>query len=562
MYHNATSLKKIAKKLSTNKLLVSCIASPILKWPNPGKKTIVKSFRAHGFHEKDIDYVKVFELAVLFKAKNIRIFSYLKYKDFKVGDLQEEFDKLIGLAKKYNMRLLLENEPACNIDTVTMLYKTIRYFNSPRLKALLDVGNLYEIGLSLKTADIEKLGDAVQYVHVKDYSVDDERYKTLGEGSINYKKHIADLMKCGGKNIIYSLETHTGKSRAIDSQNSALNLGNIVASKKVNYGVVGCGRVFHKHANAIKHVDRALLRGIYDINRSKAARAANEFDCESFRTLDDLIANVDIINICTPHHTHCDLIVAALKGGKKCLCEKPVVLNDAEAKKVRFFKGYKKSVFVVYQNRFNQAIQVVEKIIHDNTLGKVLYIFGDVRWFRSRDYYKQSWQGTVHKEGGLLLNQGIHLLDILMCFGSVKYQKKIQIKNAIKRKIYHQNIQTEDIFIAQFEVNKILFNIEVTVSCVPENIESSVFMIFEHGSIVIGGEALNELKLVKSPNLNIEPIIENVRDIYGNGHRKLIESLTSYLLDGTKNSRLASFNDAYQCVAFANRLYKHEKANR
>ena len=125
MHHNAASLKKIAKKLSANKLLVSCIASPILKWPNPCKKTIVKSFRAHGFQEKNIDYVKVFEMARLFNAKNIRIFSYLKYKDFKVEDLREEFDKLIGLAKRYNVRLLLENEPACNIDTVTMLAKTI-----------------------------------------------------------------------------------------------------------------------------------------------------------------------------------------------------------------------------------------------------------------------------------------------------------------------------------------------------------------------------------------------------------------------------------------------------
>ncbi|MBU1092429.1 Gfo/Idh/MocA family oxidoreductase [Patescibacteria group bacterium] len=559
MYHNAASLKKIAKKLSANKLSVNCIASPILKWSHLGKKTIVKSFRTHGFNEKNVDYASVFELAALFKAKDIRIFSYLKYKGFKIEDLQEEFGKLIALAKKYNMCLLLENEPACNIDTVVMLDEAIRYFNSPRLKVLLDIGNLYEIGLPLKTADIKKLGDAVKCVHVKDYSVHDKKYKTIGEGSINYKKHVADLINFSGKNIIYSLETHTGESKAIDSQNSVFELRNIIASNKVSYGIVGCGRVFQKHVNAIKHTNRAVLRGVYDIDRSKAIRAAKEFDCELFRTLDDLIANVDVINICTPHHTHCNLIIAALQGGKKCLCEKPVVLNDSEAKRVRYLRGYGKNVFVVYQNRFNRAIQAVEKIIHDDILGKTLYVFGDVRWFRPHSYYKQNWRGTIHKEGGLLLNQGIHLLDILMRLGSIKDQQKIKIKNAIKKNIYHKKIQTEDIFIAQFEANKILFNIEVTVSCVPENLESSIFIIFERGSIVVGGEALNELKLVKSTNLNVEPIIENVLDIYGNGHRKLIESLTNYLLDGTENRWLTDFDNAYQSVAFANRLYKYEK---
>lgn len=562
MYHEAISLKKIAKKLSSHNINVSCIASPILKWEKSGVKTIVRNYNAHGFKESSIDYNKVFETAKIFGSRNIRIFSYLKYKNFKIRDLDLEFNKLINLAKKYKIQLLLENEPICNIDTVKKLDIVIRHFNSPYLKALLDIGNLYEIGESLKTSDLKKLGDAIRYVHVKDYAFDEKRYKVLGEGDINYKKHIADLMSFAHKDIIYSLETHVGKNKKIDSENSVGELKNIINSKKVSYGIVGCGRVFHKHANAIKHTNQSMLRGVYDISASKSAYAATEFDCEQFRTLSDLIKNVDVVNICTPHHTHCNLILATLKGGKKCLCEKPVVLNGSEARKVRAQKGYKKNIFVVYQNRFNQAIQVVDKIIRERNLGKPLYIFGDVRWFRPHDYYKQAWQGTLRKEGGLLLNQGMHLIDVLMRYGHVNDQRNIKIRNAIKKKIYHQKIQTEDIFIAQFEANKVLFNIEVTVSCVPKNLESSIFIIFEHGSVLIGGKALNELKLVKSMNFNFEPIIENVQDIYGSGHRKLIESLTDYLLGGKKDSRLTNFDDAYQRVAFVKRLYKYEKTNR
>ena len=84
MHHSASTIKIIANKVLRNNLSVSSIASPILKWPHPQKGSAVKNFRAHGFYDRSVDYEKVFEIANLFRVKYIRIFSYLRYKNFKI----------------------------------------------------------------------------------------------------------------------------------------------------------------------------------------------------------------------------------------------------------------------------------------------------------------------------------------------------------------------------------------------------------------------------------------------------------------------------------------------
>ena len=562
--HDFIFLKKIAKKLSTNKISVISIASPILKWRNEEKHTIAKSVRMHNFSGKNIDYKKVFEISKIFKAKYVRIFSYLKYDNFKIDDLEKDFEQLMILAKEYGVKLLLENEPVCNIDTIDKLEKIVKHFNSPYLKILLDIGNLYEIGLSASKLDINKIIDFIEYIHIKDFSIQERAYNILGEGDINYKKHIFDLLELSSKNnIIFSLETHTKENKYDSSEQSYINLQRIIKAKKnIKYGIIGCGRVFAKHAKSIKYTDNAFLQGVYDIDKIKSKNTAKTFDCEFFADLDEFIANVDVVNICTPHHTHVELILSVLKANKKCLCEKPVVLNDKEHRTIGKIKNSKKNLFVVYQNRFNFAIQKIDELIKQNTLGKPLYIFGNVRWFRPIDYYKNNWQGTIKKEGGILFNQGIHLIDILMRFGKIIKHDRIIIKDAVKKKIYHKKIETEDMFVSHFEANNILFNLEVTVSSLPENLESSIFIIFEKGSILVSGDALNELKFVKSENFTTDPFIEDIRDIYGNGHRKLIESLTNYLLNDVLDDKLTHFEEAYQRVAFINKLYEHEKANR
>ncbi len=562
--HDFTFLKKIAKKLLANNIDVISIASPILKWKNEKKHTITKDVRMHNFSGKSTNYEKVFEISKVFNAKYIRIFSYLKYDNFKIDDLDKDFEQLISLAKEYKVKLLLENEPVCNIDTIDKLEKVIKRFNNPYLKILLDIGNLYEMDFSVSKLDISKIVDSIEYLHIKDFSTKEKIYKILGEGDINYKKHISDLLELSSKkNFVFSLETHTKENKYKNSEQSYINLKKIIKTKKnIKYGIIGCGRVFAKHAKSIKYTENAFLDGVYDIDKVKSKSAAKEFDCSFFSDLNELITNVDVVNICTPHNTHVGLITSVLKANKKCLCEKPVVLNDKEYKTIIKIKNSKKNLFVVYQNRFNQAIQKIDELIKKNALGKPLYIFGNVRWFRPIDYYKNNWQGTIKKEGGILFNQGIHLIDILMRFGKISNHKNIKIKDAVKRKIYHKKIETEDMFVSHFEANKILFNLEVTVSSIPENLESSIFIIFEKGSILVSGDALNELKFVKTPYFSTDSFVENIRDVYGNGHRKLVESLTNYLLNNTVDDKLTHFEEAYQRVAFINKLYEHEKTNR
>ncbi|HDZ54519.1 MAG TPA: hypothetical protein ENI19_02355 [Candidatus Nealsonbacteria bacterium] len=553
-------LRKLAIYLNRNGIKVTCIASPILKWYPSGikaKKVGNIKIDSFGFNNKSkADYEKVFIIADIFKTKYIRVFSFLKYKDFKIKHLDKEIEKLLDLAKKKNKILLLENEPACNIDSVDSLYKAVKRYNSKHLRVLLDIGNLYKQGKKLQDKDIVKLGKYIRYVHIKDYSQTKKEYVPVGAGDINYKKHLSSIKKFADKDLIFSIETHTNKkNRYRDSGNSINELKEILSNKKIRYGIVGCGRILKKHLLAIKADKNSELGGVFDIDKKKM----NSVGEEHFRNLGELIENVDVVDICTPHHTHKDMIIKALRSNKKCLCEKPVCLNEKEANEIRKIKNYDKNIFVVFQNRFNPPILFLKKLINSKKTGKILYIFGNVRWFRDKDYYKKSWRGKKKLEGGILFNQGIHIIDIMMENFSPK--STVKVINSFRKKIYHKKINTEDLFLAQFKSGDTIFNLEVVVSSVPRNLESSIFVIFERGSIKIGGVALNELlysSFKDKCDVDFKPEVKN-SPVYGNGHNILIKKLSEYLLTGKKDINLVSFEEAYKRTVFINQLYKTAK---
>lgn len=550
-------LKEYARYFERNKIKVSCIASPVLKgYPRGIKVRKYKNLKADTFYHsnKTEDPEKIFKIAEIFSCKYIRIFTFSRYKNFKIEHLDKEMSGLLKLAEKYDKTLLIENEPVCNINTLSGLSEIIKRYGNKRLKVLLDIGNLYSSSQKIDEKELSTIKKFIKYVHLKDYSFTQRKFVALGQGDINYKKHLSVI----GKNMIYSLETHTGKNRPADSSISLSNLRNILGKKRAKYGIVGCGRVFSKHANAIKHDEQAELIGVFDINKTRMEKAAWENDCLGYKSLKELVESVDIVNVCTPHDTHASIVSEILRSGKKCLCEKPGSLNKNDAQKIRKSKNYGKNLFVVYQNRFNGPILKAGELIKQKNLGRLLYIFGNVRWFRDKDYYQNGWQGKKRKEGGVLFNQGIHIIDVVL---NLADSGQVKIINAFKDKIYHKNIETEDVFLAQVRLGKAVFNLEVIAVTLPCNLESTALFIFENGRIRIGGFYLNEFLEIHLRGEKKKTFYygENGNDHYGGGHAALIKKISEYVLSGKRDKNLVGFDEAFKRTEFINMLYKAEE---
>jgi predicted dehydrogenase len=452
----------------------------------------------------------------------------------------------------------MENEPVCNVGSPNHLQKFIDKYGNKRIKILFDLGNIYQQGGKLKYNELEKIKNYIAYAHIKDYSFKEKAYRPLGEGDINYKKFISWIEKEIKHDFFYSLETHTASvNRFNDSEKSLEELKKLIKEKRVKYGIVGCGRIFKKHALAIKNCPNAELFGVFDINYSKSKAASKIYDCLNYATLDELLLGVDVVNICTPHNTHAEIIDKVLKKNRYCLCEKPGSLSEVDMAKVKNNRNYKNKLFVAYQNRYNKTVLKLKEIISAGKLGKIIYVFGGVRWFRDRDYYKNSvWRGRRESEGGIMFNQGAHIIDIISSL--LPKKTKVSIINSFRDNIYHNEINTEDIFIAQFKVKKILVNLEITVSSLPSNLNCDLFIIFEKGRAVISGKSLEFLLNIEALDhrQNVDLKVTPNGDIYGSAHLELISSLTSYIQTGFKNKNLVGYDEACYRVALINSLYK------
>jgi len=556
-------IKEYAKYLQKNRINVSCISSPLLKWhPKNVKSVVDKNSKVDQFNFKEKynnTNETIFQIADIFKVEYIRIFSYLKYEDFKLSHLNFELEELIDLAEKYDKLLLIENEPVCNIDTIDELAAFVAICKSDRVQILFDPGNLYKQGSDINYDKLSEIKNKIRYIHAKDYSLMQKKYVIFGHGDINYKKLVSFFSNSinSDDDLFYSIETHAGgDDKYSNSSISVNNLKEMLGAQRVKYGIVGCGRIFKKHALSIKDDKNSELVGVFDIDMQKAREKASEWGCSCYGSLDELINSVDVVNICTPHNTHTQIIEEVLKNGKKCLCEKPGCINVADMSKIKKYKRYKSDAFVVYQNRFNKPVLEFKNFIEKNKLGELLYVFGSVRWFRDREYYANSWQGKKHIEGGMLFNQGTHLIDIMM--QHFESNKKTEILSSFREKIYHKNIDTEDIFLAQFRSGKSIFNLEVMVSAAPCNLESSLLFIFEKGRAIIGGNSLNgflNIHLFGNDNKEFIYDTEISDSVYGYGHKTLIKKLSEYVLGGKRDDNLVDFEEACMRVKFMNELY-------
>lgn len=325
------------------------------------------------------------------------------------------------------------------------------------------------------------------------------------------------------------------------------------------FGIVGCGRIAQRHAQLIS--ERGRLVAVSDIDFVKANRLARAYDAVAYSDFDQMILRhpeIDLIAVCTPNGLHAEHSILALKNGFHVLCEKPMALNTEDCRNmIRSAEVSGRQLFIVKQNRFNPPVLALKKALDNKILGKILSVQLNCFWNRNADYYTDSWRGTMTLDGGTLFTQFSHFIDILYwTIGDVK-----NIKAFRSNSLHQQTIEFEDtgVVILEFDTG-VIGTINYTVNCFSKNMEGSLTVFGEKGTVKIGGQYLNTIEYQDINDYAIpNPPSGKVQNDYGfyqgsmSNHDKVYDNLIDVLLN--QGQKIINPADGMKTVEIINRIY-------
>ena len=326
---------------------------------------------------------------------------------------------------------------------------------------------------------------------------------------------------------------------------------------KKKIAIIGCGKIFFKHYEAIKlqkNKNKLELVAICDQNK-KLLDNIKIKNLRKYNTINNLLNSekLDIISILTPSGLHYNNAMECVGKVKTIIIEKPVTLKMSDAKKLLNYSFKKKTnIFVVLQNRFSEPIVELKKAVQKKLFGKIFLATVRLRWSRGKEYYSQAkWRGTWKHDGGVIANQSSHFIDLFQwIFGM---PRKVFSKIKQMQKI---NKQVEDTALAIFEYNEKnkLGLIEATNAIRPKNLEGSLSIIGEKGTVIVGGmtgEKLVEWTIKKNSKVkNLLKINSKIK----NGHIKFYEYVLETLTKKNKNS--LDVNEAMKSLKIINSIYR------
>ncbi len=264
---------------------------------------------------------------------------------------------------------------------------------------------------------------------------------------------------------------------------------------KVKFAVIGAGHIGKRHAEMVKRNADAELVAIADV-LPKEQLGIDDFGAPYFDSAAELFKaglDFDVVNICSPNGLHAEHSLLALEHRKHIVCEKPMGLTKAECEQV-IFKALQvsKQVFCVMQNRYSPPSAWIKQVIDEKLLGDIFMVQVNCYWNRDERYYKKgSWKGVQHLDGGTLFTQFSHFIDIMYwLFGDIE---DIQGKFA---DFNHKDLTDfEDSGLVTFRfVNGGMGCLNYSTAVWNQNLESSMTIVGENGSIKIGGQYMNEVE--------------------------------------------------------------------
>jgi UDP-N-acetyl-2-amino-2-deoxyglucuronate dehydrogenase len=306
---------------------------------------------------------------------------------------------------------------------------------------------------------------------------------------------------------------------------------------KLKFAIVGLGNIGSRHLQVLSNTNEAKVVALVDNNKHVLAEY-KQHEVAAYANLKKALSNpeIDVVNICTPHHLHAAMAIEALHAKKHVIVEKPMCLKVTDAvKMIAAAKHNNRKLIVVKQNRYNEPVQAVHHLLTKNKLGKIYAVQCNVLWNRRAAYYNESaWRGKLKTEGGALFTQASHFVDLLVWwFGEVKTAKTF-----LQTLSHPIEIEDNGNAILQFEKN-ISAIMSWTTNVFEKNYEGSVTIIAEHGTVKIGGAYLNELeywnvKNCPAPKINSTAVAPNLykQNYQGSSsnHDKVMNDVVNLLL--------------------------------
>ncbi|MEO6866002.1 MAG: Gfo/Idh/MocA family oxidoreductase [Gemmatimonadaceae bacterium] len=264
-------------------------------------------------------------------------------------------------------------------------------------------------------------------------------------------------------------------------------------SESLRVALVGCGRISKNHFEAISRVHGLELAGVADIVTSRARAASDEYGVPAFESLETMLAHVecDIVTVATPSGLHPVHGMAAARAGKHVVSEKPMAISlEGADSLIATCAENNVKLFVVKQNRLNPAIQLVKRAVDKGRLGRIHSANCTVRWARPQDYYDQApWRGTWAMDGGAFMNQASHYVDLIQWLAG-PVDSVVAITATQERRI---EAEDSGAAVLQFR-NGGIGVLDVTMLTYPKNLEGSLTILGDRGSVKIGGTAVNRVE--------------------------------------------------------------------
>jgi UDP-N-acetyl-2-amino-2-deoxyglucuronate dehydrogenase len=307
---------------------------------------------------------------------------------------------------------------------------------------------------------------------------------------------------------------------------------------KIRIAVVGCGRISKNHFDAIKqHHDYLELISICDLQENILKDFKKKYKVNAYLDLVEMLKNenLDLVALCTPSGFHANQTVLCAQHGVNVLTEKPMATRWKDGlKMVKVCDDSKVKLFVVKQNRNNSTLQFLKKAIDEKRFGKINLVHVNVFWSRPQEYYDQaSWRGTWEYDGGAFMNQASHYIDLLdWLIGPVE---KVQAFMSTTRDIEVEDTGTLNVKWR----NGALGSVSVTMLTYLKNLEASITILGERGTVRIGGVAANEIQIwdfdeKKDYDDKIKDINYQTKSVYGFGHQLFYKNVIDVLSGNAK----------------------------
>ena len=338
-------------------------------------------------------------------------------------------------------------------------------------------------------------------------------------------------------------------------------------SNKVRFAVVGCGHIGKRHAEMITRDSGAELIALCDI-KPKESLGIEAYNADFYSSFDSLIEarpDVDVINICTPNGYHAQMAIKAMSAGYHVVIEKPMALNKEDAEQIIFTSlKYNKKAFCVMQNRYSPPSVWIKNMIESGKLGKIYMVQLNCYWNRDERYYKpESWHGTKDLDGGTLFTQFSHFIDIMYwLFGDIT-----NIKSRMRDFNHSETTDFEDSGIVSFDfVNGGMGNLCFSTSVWGKNMESSILIVAENGSVKIGGQYMNEVEYCHIKDYEMPELAPtNPGNDYGpykgsaQNHNFVIRNVVEVLSEGNNEPITTNVLEGMKVVDIITRVYEASK---